>query len=183
MPARRRATAGFAALALIPAVRRFLVQPRPRPGSGGAADPSGGGGGRGTAMPPRAAGMRAIAAVAFGSAVVAQLAFYMIPTQLPFYLTALTGANGTRSGLAIAGSVHGAGKRLWRSRGKSRRYRQGTCQQTNCENAAQALLRPTHVCVPISARVRKYHQIEGAGAFAEDQDRAPESAAFALGAS
>jgi len=95
----------LAALALIPAVRRFLVQPRPRPGSGGAADPSGGGGGRGTAMPPRAAGMRAIAAVAFGSAVVAQLAFYMIPTQLPFYLTALTGANGTRSGLAIAGST------------------------------------------------------------------------------
>lgn len=41
-------------------------------------------------------------ALIYGSALILQIVFYMIPVQLPFYLAQLTGAGATQSGLAIA---------------------------------------------------------------------------------
>lgn len=38
----------------------------------------------------------------YGAALVAQVAFYLIPVQLPFYLQQISQANATQSGLAIA---------------------------------------------------------------------------------
>ncbi|NEQ30080.1 MAG: MFS transporter [Leptolyngbya sp. SIO4C5] len=41
----------------------------------------------------------------YGSALLMQIIFYLIPVQMPFYLQQLTGANASRSGLAIAFST------------------------------------------------------------------------------
>ncbi|MGB3515236.1 MAG: MFS transporter [Elainellaceae cyanobacterium] len=38
----------------------------------------------------------------YGSALILQIVFYMIPVQLPFYLEQLSGASATQSGMAIA---------------------------------------------------------------------------------
>ncbi|MGD1900191.1 MAG: MFS transporter [Phormidesmis sp.] len=38
----------------------------------------------------------------YGAALLQQVVFYLIPVQMPFYLEQLTGAGGTRTGLAIA---------------------------------------------------------------------------------
>lgn len=78
------------ALVLLPVAARVIAEPvRARPTS------SSGPGGR-TRMP------WALVAVVLAVALLGMIAFYIVPTQLPFYLADLTGAGPVTSGLAIA---------------------------------------------------------------------------------
>ncbi len=61
-----------------------------------AADPPAQPGEHNPGFPWRVAGMT------YGAALLSQVVFYLIPVQLPFYLKALTNANASKSGLAIA---------------------------------------------------------------------------------
>jgi MFS family permease len=50
----------------------------------------------------------ALVMTTFAIALLVQIAFYMIPTQLPFYLQRLTNTNGSQTGLAIALTISAA---------------------------------------------------------------------------
>jgi MFS family permease len=86
----------LAALALLPAVLLKLYEPDRSGGEEGAGGPAAAGGG---GLPWKALGL------VYGSALVGQVVFYTIPTQLPFYLESLLGAGPAASGFAIAAST------------------------------------------------------------------------------